>query len=163
MHAPASRSTRGFTLLELVVVLAVLGIMVSIAIPSFAYLASSTKMKTATSDLHLALLKARSEAVKRNQAVTITPKSGSDWKSGWQITAGTTVLSDQAPLPQVNITMGPSAVTYLSSGRLAGNTSVRFNIAPAPRNPNEAVSSVNHRCVTVQANGSPFLKEKGGC
>lgn len=155
------RPMHGFSLLELMVVLMVLGILTAIGIPSFAYLTSSTKLKTATSNLHLALMKARSEAVKRDSPVIITPNSGSNWASGWRITAGTTELAVQTALPQVQISCGgtcPDTVTYLGSGRMSG-AAVRFNVVPAPRNPNEAVNLSQARCISVLANGSPFLKE----
>lgn len=156
------RGMGGFTLLELMVVLMVLGILTAIGIPSFSYLASSTKMKTATSNLHLALLKARSEAVKRDTPVVITPTSGTNWASGWQITVGGTVLSVQGALPQVQISCGgscPATLTYQGSGRITGAATIRFNVVPAPRNASEAVNLAQARCISVLANGSPFLKD----
>lgn len=160
------RGMRGFTLLELMVVLMVLGILTAIGIPSFAYLASSTKLKTATSNLHLALMKARSEAVKRDRPVVIVPNSGSDWTSGWKICVNAcpadasdpAVLAVQGALPQVAIVGGPASITYQGSGRTNASP-VNFNIAPAPRNASEQVNLAQARCISLLANGSPFLRE----
>ena len=165
LHARPRRAS-GFTLLELLTVLMVLGILIAVGVPSFAYLSSSTKMKTASSNLHLALMRARSEAVKRDTPVTITPVSGGNWATGWQITvniAGVdTVLSRQEALPQVAVSCAggcPGSLVYQGSGRISGTNAVRFNLAPAPRNAAEQVNLAQARCISVLANGSPFLKE----
>ncbi|HUR41566.1 MAG TPA: GspH/FimT family pseudopilin [Verrucomicrobiae bacterium] len=158
----------GFTLLELLTVMMILGILVAFAVPSFSYLAASTKLKTARTDLYIALLKARSEAIKRDAQVVLTPKNGR-WENGWEIrtpTAAGTLLIDQKALPGVEITDFPASVTYLGSGRISTTLDrVRFNIRPKARNASEAVPATNARCVTVQANGSPYLKPEkdGGC
>lgn len=157
---PRARAA-GFTLLELAVVLSVLGILVAIAIPSFSYLGANTKIKSASSDLHLALLKARSEAVKRDTPITLTANGG-DWAAGWQITAAGTVLSVQDALKGVTVeetTADLASVTYQSSGRIQGGAAPRFEIAPYARNTSEKVTVEMTRCISLQANGTPYIKE----
>jgi type IV fimbrial biogenesis protein FimT len=78
-----SRSA-GFSLLELMLVIGILAVMASLAIPGFGYLSANTKVKSASTELYLAMIRARSEAVKRNRAVSITA-DGSGWQGGWQI------------------------------------------------------------------------------
>lgn len=171
---------RGFSLLELLAVLAVLGILTAIGIPSFTYLTQTTKLKSATSDLHLALMKARSEAVKRDTPIVIEPKSGA-WTNGWRvcITAcpatlddTTNVLQNQGALSSGVLFCGtlnpqrtacasaaPALVTYVGSGRVSAGTAPKFSVAVPPRNANEAIPLKETRCISVLANGSPFLKE----
>jgi type IV fimbrial biogenesis protein FimT len=82
----------GTTLIELLVALAVLGMIVSFAIPSFAT-ASLNAAQTAQVNLFVqAIYLARSEAIKRNDVVSLCPTldgasctPSSDWKSGWLV------------------------------------------------------------------------------
>lgn len=86
MHA------RGFTLVELVLVLAIGAILLSIAIPGYAFLASGSRLASATNDLVSALQLARSEAVKRQTRVTVCKTDrppacnpNAHWQSGWLV------------------------------------------------------------------------------
>jgi type IV fimbrial biogenesis protein FimT len=62
----ARRRHVGFTILELMVSLAVAGVLLVIAIPSFRQLIISNKLTTAANDMVAAINVARMEAVKRN-------------------------------------------------------------------------------------------------
>src|SRR3546814_9315441 len=64
--------------------LAILVVVATLAVPSFSYLVAKSRVKAAAIDLEIALVRARSEAVKRNSNVTLTPNTGG-WKSGWKI------------------------------------------------------------------------------
>ena len=72
MHTQ-KRSNRGFTLIELMLVVAVLGIIVLIAAPSFQRAIHSNQLRTETSRLLSALNLARSEAISRNAIVSLCP------------------------------------------------------------------------------------------
>jgi type IV fimbrial biogenesis protein FimT len=60
------RGARGFTLIELMVTLAVAGVLMMIAIPSFKKITLSNRLTTAANDLVDSLNTARMEAIKRN-------------------------------------------------------------------------------------------------
>ncbi len=66
------RQSRGFTLVELIIVITLIGAMVAIAIPSMTNWSSSYQLKAATRDLYSAALKARSEAAKRHANCALT-------------------------------------------------------------------------------------------
>ena len=93
-HTPPSarRASRGFTLVELMIVLAVAGILLGTAVPSFTNLLRSTTLTSATNDLFAAFLMARSEAVKRKARVVVCKSSNGTacasaggWEQGWII------------------------------------------------------------------------------
>lgn len=72
----------GFTLLELLITVAVLSILVALAAPSFREMMDRNAARAAANDLLSSVLVARSEAIKREQRVSLA-KNG-DWSS-WQV------------------------------------------------------------------------------
>ena len=81
----ARRQARGFTLLEVMVVVAIVAVLAAIAAPSFTPLIERWRVRSAAEDLTSTVYFARSEAIKRGGGVTIQAQSG-DWNNGWQVT-----------------------------------------------------------------------------
>ena len=72
------KQQKAMTLIELLVVIVLLAIISSIGIPVFRSLIITTKISSFTSQLHAALLFARTEAIKRGRSVSICRSSNAD-------------------------------------------------------------------------------------
>lgn len=79
-----NRKHSGFTLIEMMVTIAIAGILVAIAVPSFQSIMINNRISTMTNDFVSGLALARSEAVKRGMSVRVKA-AGSDFSSGWTI------------------------------------------------------------------------------
>ena len=147
MDSQCTRS-KGFTLIELMVVVAIAAILVTLAAPSFVRLFADQRAKSAATNLYTALNVARSEAIKQNASVTLQPKSG-DWANGWVIAnpgGGANLLDVNAT--SVPISGGPSSVIYNGSGHLAGGTAPSFTIGE---------SGMPQRCLSIDLSGRPHI------
>jgi type IV fimbrial biogenesis protein FimT len=116
----------GFTLIELMLALTVLAILLGVAGPSFLEAQRNVVISGQANDLHADLALARSEAVKRNQAVMLCASSnqttcgGLSWAQGWMIFADANGNGawDAAEVPLKS--RGPlgGATTLVSAGHL---------------------------------------------
>ncbi|HUP93854.1 MAG TPA: GspH/FimT family pseudopilin [Burkholderiales bacterium] len=145
---------RGFTLIEMVAVMAVTLILIALAAPSFRDLMRSQTIKTASFNLVSSLVRARSEAVTRNANVTVQPVSGS-WLNGWVITLADGTSIGKADAPSGITITGPASVTFNGNG---APTAVP---APFAVTASGALTD-NQRCVRLNLSGRPQLK-KGSC
>lgn len=83
----------GFTIIELMTVIAVLGVALSIAVPGLQQFIMTNRLTSQLNQLSSSLAFARSEAVKQNQSVQVCVSSdgaqcdttGVDWNKGWLV------------------------------------------------------------------------------
>ena len=148
MAAPG-RAAAGFTITELMIVVAVFSVLVAAALPSYNQFVRNQRVKTASFDLFSTLIQARSEAIVRNASVTITP-TGGNWANGWTVTdSGGATLRSESSIPNVTLT-GPTSVVYNGSGRLTA--------AVAPFQLTATGSGITSRCITLDLSGRPVSK-----
>lgn len=78
---------KGFTLVELMIAIVVLGIIASIATPAMSQFVFRQKVNSQANELMLSFAFARSEAVKRNANIVVIPATNSStgWSDGWCI------------------------------------------------------------------------------
>jgi type IV fimbrial biogenesis protein FimT len=147
----------GFTLIEMLTVLTVVGILAMTAAPSFSPLIASKRAEAAATDLYVALVTARGEATKRNADATLAPNTGG-WQLGWQVSvidpsdSSRTLTIDDHPVTNGVTVSGPASVVYQSSGRVQGDSNAAFVVTAVHG------SSTEQRWVCVDLGGRPLAK-----
>ena len=138
-------------MVELLVAMAITTILATVAIPSFFGLIASQRAKTVSSELFESLLKTRSEAIKRNASVTLSPATGG-WLNGWQVLdpANAAHVLDTRGAASVKTLTGPVGVTYSPSGRLVGAAPTFLVTATAGL-------TTTSQCVSVDLTGRPYI------
>ncbi|WP_280355740.1 GspH/FimT family pseudopilin [Pseudomonas sp. BN414] len=124
-----ARAEKGFTLVELMVALMVLAILIGVAVPSYQNIIASQRLRAAVSDLHSALVFARSEAIKRNRSIALSP-SHDDWGLGWRIpspVAGQDDILVHGQISGISIESSQDQVEFSASGRVTD--SVEFEVS----------------------------------
>ena len=168
--APKSRFYRrqaGFTLIELLVTLAIAVILLSLAVPNFIAFVQNNRLATQANDLVTMLNYARSEAVKRNQSITVCSRDSdtdclgtTNWDNGLLVFVDTNVDGVADPgevILQVRqgleggntLRAGRPDVTYQSTGFSPGsNTTFRLCDARGTATAREIVVSMQGRVST---------------
>jgi len=164
----------GFTLGELMMALAVMGISLSLAVPGFQTVMNNNRRASAVNQMVSTMHMARSEAVTRNVQVTICPSSNAttcentDWNNGWlffpdldgdrQVGVGETVLGAVAAVSHLEINSGEFGTffVYRPNGRVmvnvTGENSGQLTFC-------DKRGADHARVVTVSTSGQPRLSE----
>ena len=152
----------GFTLVELMVTVAVIGILAVFAVPSMTAMIANSRLQSASGELIAALQAARSEAVRRNGRIiacasasgTTCAASASRLVVFWRDpVANTTEIVREVTLPAgVQISAPLAGVGFRSSGVIANDNAVRLGV----------IKGSDRRCVTVMVSGV-VNESKGSC
>lgn len=130
----------GFTVLELLTVLLLLGITAAIAVPGWQTLIADNRLNVATNALVMNLQRARSEALKRNTVVLVCPgdshvgcRTQGNWSEGWlvfvdtndnrQVDVGEPIISEVIPEPNtvIRTTRHSTPIAFHYDGRSPGS------------------------------------------
>lgn len=166
--------SRGFTLVELMVVIAIVGILAALAGPSWTQLMARNAVRAAVNDLNASIQFARSEAVRLNSQVTLCPSTdaincvNTGFENGWIVRIGPQVndptqqvLQDTLPRQRVRIavSIAQPVLTFLPNGLPAGNfTGVTINVCPT----SASLNAVSRNMVISRA-GRINLEQPGTC
>lgn len=124
---------RGFTLIELIVVVALVAIIAAVAVPNFNQLVESNRVTSHTNSVVGAMSYARAEAVRRGQTVAVVPVGG-DYANGLSVQAGGGELRTVEPPPN-SITLAMTsgaAMTFRANGMSGQNVEVRYLVCGDP-------------------------------
>ena len=125
----APKKLLGATLIELMVGIAILGILLIAAAPSFSAWIANTKIRTVAESIQNGLQIARNEAMKRNTNVAFRLDDGSSWSIFVVSTAEKlqTRVKEEGSTSKVSVIAEPAGsttVTYTALGRIASSNLV---------------------------------------
>ncbi|MEJ1296967.1 MAG: GspH/FimT family pseudopilin [Candidatus Sedimenticola sp. (ex Thyasira tokunagai)] len=124
--------SKGMTLVELMVTLAVGGILLAIAVPSYRTMVQNNRLAAGANEFVSSMSLARSEALKRRADVTVTATDSSVagnelGKGGWEVKVGTTILKKVSAFSSgitFNSTGNNSSYTYSANGGASGSDTI---------------------------------------
>ena len=124
MKRPGATRSAGFTLTELMIAVAILGTLVTVALPSFRTMILNYQVRVAAESMSNGLSRARAEGVSRNATVKFVLGSGTSWTVS--DSAGTTIDSRASSEGSANATISatPSTattITYNNLGQVIAN------------------------------------------
>ncbi len=152
---------RGFTLIELMVVVAVLAIVATVAVPSFQQVIENNRLATESNRLFSAISFARSEAVRVGDDVSLSAKSGG-FDAGWCVHLGANCsganILRQFDGGQVDYAAAANTLTFNARGEM---TNAAFQISIEPESCDTGAVD-KRRVVSVSLSGRASI-QKGDC
>jgi type IV fimbrial biogenesis protein FimT len=169
----------GFTIIELMVVIAVIGILLGLGAPSFTEFVKNNRVTSQANDFVTALQTARSEAVKRGTYVTLCASSdqsscsgSNDWSSGWIIFSD--LDQDASPDIGTNACLPSEDCIIRTWGELDGDntltaasSSLQFQLSGVVTTGGETFTLTGAECsgrqvrkITVTAQGRPRIEDQ---
>lgn len=136
-----AENVHGFTLVELLVTIAIGTILMFVAVPSFVTFQKNAQLSSAVSNFIAATNMARANAMKQGVDSYLVPTSGTNWATGWNVyadtnwnqsyDAGTDPVLSTFEAPSSTVSMGTTTGSFTSGY-------IRFNGSGYPRLYNNA-------------------------
>jgi len=151
--------TAGFTLIEMMTVIALFAIMLALALPSFNGLIERYRVGARIGALEASLSVARMEAIRRGKNVQLMPEAGCGsagdqaWTCGWTVQAGTKLLRREQP----DVRLIVSATVDVFEFNAYGNLTPWGNILVYPRG-NAQSSNAIRLCIGI---GGQMRRQSG--
>ena len=155
---PGGVSAKGFTLVELMVVVVIVAIFLLIAAPSYTTLTQRTRLKSYANEVVASIYLARSEAIKRNASMTLCTSTlgascdgDGNWGQGWIVMdPNDTVIKYQKSLPSGMVLFNPGdadfdSITFQSSGLVTAGELKLCQQAPT--------AGIEEKLITISSTG----------
>lgn len=167
-----NKKNKGFTLIELIITLTVIGILVALVAPNMGSFVVSNRLTTQANELVTDINLARSEAIKQASNVGVCASSTGtgctgSWQSGWIMfrdgdssltwtAAADSVLRTHESLSGSNTLSGPTTIVVFSKSGLLANSAAAGDFILCNS------QSGKSRVINIQLTGRPSLSS-GTC
>ena len=114
MRAPKNRPL-GFTLIELMVTIAIAAVLMMIAVPSLSTYRRNAQLTSVTNTLVASINTARGEALKRGLSSMVVPtNNGANWTTGWVVFVDTDSSRNYDVTKDTLVFTEPAAESYIA-------------------------------------------------
>ena len=154
----------GFTLIELMVTIAIAAILMVVAVPSFVSFQRNSELTGAANSLLASINAARGEGMKRNMTAIIVPKDMALWKSGWIVfvdvdrsetfSAGDILISTHEPLASYFSVVGDG-----STAEGGSTVNMRFSGAGYAKKKDESAGNFTFSLSRNDVTGQELLNQ----
>lgn len=138
----ARNNNYGFTMIEILTIIVIVGILSAIAAPSFLGMLNRSKVNNAVAQVRGALQEAQREAIRRSKSCTVTLNTTNNKLEGPCLVTGDRVLPDGVVM--ANNINGGNTITF----SIQGNTT--FTVVPSPSGSTDPTGKI----ILYQGNGS---------
>ena len=114
----------GFTLIELMVTLAIVAVLMAVATPSFISFQRNAELSAFANTLLSAVNTARSEAMKRGRHTMVIPADATDWQTGWIVFVDVDRSNDYDATKDILVMTAGAAPAFLTVGGTDGTASI---------------------------------------
>lgn len=143
---------QGFSLIELMIAIALLGILLAIAVPSFTDAVLGSKLRSYANNFLASTYLARGEAIKRNSVVKLCASSNGtsctgSWEQGWIVQASDGTVIQRQPALSSGLKMtesdGVGSIDFQPTGVGATQATLTVCRAMPSAGDQERVISIN--------------------
>jgi type IV fimbrial biogenesis protein FimT len=150
--------SRGFTLLELMVTIAMVLILAAIAVPGVSSMVQSNAVSSYANMISTSLMLAKSEASKRSEVVNFQPEA--NWSNGWDVEEGDgTLIRRFDGIPAAySVSASVTSVGFRNDGSITTSAAYTVKLQPATGCTAELV-----REIKVTLTGTISVSSSGTC
>src|SRR3972149_9890446 len=151
----------GFNILEMMVAIAIAGVISVLAVPAFGDLLKNNRLATQANDMINSLHYARSEAVNRGRNIRIEPlTAGATWTTGWRVCIDANTDNDCADVSDIilrnydriegaSLVSSQNSITYRPAGDIDAATTLTLTANKCTRE--------HIRTISLLVSGHPNL------